>query len=81
MADRGTPSRPSTLRAYRTLMSFGFGAAPWQSALFLFFGALMAVGVPIGSLGAKLLVDAVLAQDYTGGLWRRPCWPRWRPAS
>jgi ATP-binding cassette subfamily B protein len=56
------------LRAYRTLMAFSFGAAPWASALFLFLGVLMSLTIPVGALGAKLLVDAALAGSFSQGL-------------
>ncbi len=56
------------LRSFRVLMSFSFGAAPWASALFLFSGALMALGGPAAAFGAKLLVDAALAGSLPRGL-------------
>ncbi len=49
-------------------MQYAFGAAPREAALFLFCGAIMALGGPITAYGAKLLVDAVLTSDLRAGL-------------
>jgi len=56
------------LRAYRVLMAFSFGAAPWQTALFLASGAVMALLGPATAFGAKLLVDAALGASLHKGL-------------
>lgn len=56
------------LRAYRVLMAFSFGAAPWQTALFLASGAVMALLGPATAFGAKLLVDATLGASLHKGL-------------
>src|SRR3712207_6452840 len=49
------------LRGYRVLMSFSFGTAPREAALFLLSGAVMALVGPVTAFGAKLLVDAAVA--------------------
>jgi ATP-binding cassette subfamily B protein len=61
-------SGPSRLHAYRALMAFSFGAAPWASALFLFLGVLMSLTIPAAAVGAKLLVDAAVAGSVSRGL-------------
>lgn len=55
------------LRGFRVLMSFSFGAAPWQATLFLVLGALMSLTAPAGAFGAKLLVDAAQMQSAARG--------------
>src|ERR687885_1789041 len=65
---RSTGRVRERLRGFRVLMSFSFGAAPWEAGLFLFSGALMSLVAPVTALGAKLLVDAVLQHRLNGGL-------------
>jgi len=57
-----------SLRGFRLLIAFGFRSAPWQAALFLACGALMALTVPVASFGAKLLVDAATSGSFPKGL-------------
>jgi len=56
------------LRGFRVLLSFSFGVAPRQAALFLACGAVMSLIGPAMSIGAKLLVDAALASSPRLGL-------------
>lgn len=55
-------------RGFRILMGFSFGAALWQTTLFLLSGALMSLVPPAAAVGAKLLVDAALGGNLTRGL-------------
>lgn len=57
-----------TLRAYRVAMAVGFRAAPLQATFQLLTGILMALSGPAAAYGAKLLVDAAVAQDLQLGL-------------
>ncbi|HKO24728.1 MAG TPA: ABC transporter ATP-binding protein [Chloroflexota bacterium] len=56
------------LRGFGVLLSFSFGAAPWQAALFLVCGALMSLTGPAAAFGSKLLVDAAVAGSLQRGL-------------
>ncbi len=56
------------LRAFKTLMAFSFGAAPWQAPLFLLTGAIMSLIAPTAAYGSKLLVDAALGRDLNAAL-------------
>lgn len=56
------------LRNYRVLMSFSFGAAPREAALFLLCGAIMALLSPVAAFASKVAVDAAVAQDLQRGL-------------
>jgi len=58
-----------TLRTYAELIGIGFRAAPWHAAAQLFTGIIMAVSVPVGALGAKVIVDSVIADDLEAGIW------------
>jgi ABC-type multidrug transport system fused ATPase/permease subunit len=57
-----------TFRAYTALMGIGFRAAPWHAAFQLLTGIVFEVSVPLGALGAKLIVDAAVAGDLQDGL-------------
>ena len=57
-----------TIKAYAELMGIGFRAAPWHATFQLLTGIVFATSVPIGGLGAKLLVDAAIAGDLRAGL-------------
>ncbi|MPZ28739.1 MAG: ATP-binding cassette domain-containing protein [Micromonosporaceae bacterium] len=52
-----------TLRAYRTGLGFGFQAAPVHATFQLLLGVLMALSIPVGAYGGKLLVDAAVAGE------------------
>lgn len=56
------------LRGFRVLLSFSFGTAPRQAALFLLCGVVMSLLGPAMAVGAKLLVDAALADSPRQGL-------------
>lgn len=56
------------LRGFRVLLSFSFGTAPRQAALFLLCGVVMSLLGPAMAVGAKLLVDAALAGSPRQGL-------------
>ncbi|HKT02759.1 MAG TPA: ABC transporter ATP-binding protein [Rugosimonospora sp.] len=56
------------LRAYRELMGIGFRAAPWHAAGQLLTGLVFEASVPVGALGAKLIVNAAIAGDLRRGL-------------
>jgi ATP-binding cassette subfamily B protein len=58
-----------TIRAYAELMGIGFRAAPWHATFQLLTGIVFAVSVPVGGLGAKMIVDAAVAGDVRGGLF------------
>ncbi|MEU5093673.1 ABC transporter ATP-binding protein [Streptomyces sp. NPDC020996] len=57
-----------SLRSYLALMAIGFRAAPWHAGWQLVTGVVFAVSVPIGGLGAKLLVNSSLDGDLHGAL-------------
>jgi ATP-binding cassette subfamily B protein len=57
-----------TLRAYAALIGIGFRAAPRHATFQLLTGIVFEASVPIGALGAKLIVDAAVAGDLTRGL-------------
>jgi ATP-binding cassette subfamily B protein len=57
-----------TVKAYAELMGIGFRAAPWHAAGQLLTGILFEASLPVGALGAKLLVDAAIDRDLTRGL-------------
>ncbi len=57
-----------SLRAYGVLMALSFRAAPWHATGQLITGVLMALAMPVGAYGAKLLVDAAVAGDLPGGM-------------
>jgi ATP-binding cassette subfamily B protein len=54
-----------SLRGFRVLMAFSFRAAPREATLFLLAGGVMSLIMPMSALGAKLLVDGVLAGSFT----------------
>jgi ABC-type multidrug transport system fused ATPase/permease subunit len=56
-------------RAYATTMALGFRAAPLYATCQLLTGLLMALALPAGAYGAKLLVDAAVAGDLGRGLF------------
>jgi ATP-binding cassette, subfamily B, bacterial len=56
------------LRAYRVLMALGFQAAPREATLQLLSGVFFQLKGPAVALGAKLLVDAAIAQDFRLGM-------------
>jgi ATP-binding cassette, subfamily B, bacterial len=58
-----------TLRTYAELIGIGFRAAPWHAAWQLITGIMFAAAVPVGALGAKLIIDAVIAGDMAAGMW------------
>lgn len=58
-----------TLRTYAELIGIGFRAAPWHAAAQLVTGIVFAVSVPVGALGAKVILDAVIAGDLEAGMW------------
>lgn len=55
-------------RAYRVLMALGFQAAPWHATMQLLSGMFFQLQGPVVAFGAKLLVDAAIAQDLRLGL-------------
>lgn len=57
-----------SLRGYRVLMQFSFGAAPLQTTLFLLFGVLMALIMPLSAYASKLIVDAATGHGLQEGL-------------
>ncbi|MCF4136967.1 hypothetical protein L1856_09215 [Streptomyces sp. Tue 6430] len=57
-----------TLRGYRELMRIGVGAAPWHAAMQFLTGIVFEVSVPVGGLGAKMIVDAAVSGDTGLGL-------------
>jgi ATP-binding cassette subfamily B protein len=57
-----------TLRGYRELMRIGAGAAPWHATMQFLTGIVFEVSVPIGGLGAKMIVDAAVSGDTGLGL-------------
>lgn len=59
-------AHPRWFRAYRLLIGLAFGAAPREVTRFLLCAVVMALGPPLASYGAKLLVDAALARDAEG---------------
>lgn len=56
------------IRAYAELMGLGFRAAPWHATCQLLTGVGFAISVPVGALGAKLIVNAAISGDLRGGL-------------
>jgi ABC-type multidrug transport system fused ATPase/permease subunit len=58
-----------TLRTYAELIGIGFRAAPRHAAAQLVTGIVFAVAVPVSALGAKLILDAVVAGDMDAGIW------------
>jgi ATP-binding cassette, subfamily B, bacterial len=56
------------LTAYRVLMALSFRAAPLHATFQLVTGVLMALAVPAVAYGGKLLIDAAVAGDLTGGM-------------
>lgn len=56
------------LRAYRVLLAIGFRAAPRQATLQILSGLFFQLQGPIFAFGAKLLVDAAVAQTLQVGL-------------
>jgi ATP-binding cassette, subfamily B, bacterial len=57
-----------SLRAYRVLMALGFRAAPREATMQLLSGMFFQLQGPLLALGAKLLVDAAVAQTLEIGL-------------
>ncbi|MFF0203402.1 ABC transporter ATP-binding protein [Streptomyces sp. NPDC005017] len=57
-----------TLRSYVALMGIGFRAAPWHASWQLLTGITFAVSIPVGALGAKIIVDASVSGDLDRGL-------------
>ncbi|MEU0128130.1 ABC transporter ATP-binding protein [Streptomyces sp. NPDC006289] len=57
-----------TLQGYRELMRIGVGAAPWHAAMQFLTGILFEVSVPLGGLGAKMIVDAAVSGDTGLGI-------------
>ncbi|GAA2835243.1 ABC transporter ATP-binding protein [Kitasatospora paracochleata] len=57
-----------TFQAFRELMRIGFGAAPWHATMQFLTGIMFEISVPIGGLGAKLIVDAAVSGDLRIGL-------------
>jgi ATP-binding cassette, subfamily B, bacterial len=57
-----------SLRAYRVLLALGFRAAPREATMQLLSGMFFQLQGPILALGAKLLVDAAVAQTLEIGL-------------
>lgn len=57
-----------SMRGYRVLMQFSFGAAPLQTTLFLLFGVLMALIMPLSAYASKLIVDAATGHGLQEGL-------------
>jgi ATP-binding cassette subfamily B protein len=57
------------LRAYVELIGIGFRAAPWHAAGQLFTGIVMAVSIPVGALGAKMIVDAAISGNLASALF------------
>ncbi|MFC8226193.1 ABC transporter ATP-binding protein [Streptomyces sp. NPDC057287] len=57
-----------TLRGYRELMRIGVGAAPFHATMQFLTGILFEVSVPLGGLGAKLIIDAAVSGDTGLGL-------------
>lgn len=56
------------LRAYRVLLAIGFRAAPRQATMQILSGLFFQLQGPIFAFGAKLLVDAAVAQTLDVGL-------------
>ena len=56
------------LRGYRELMRIGVGAAPWHAAMQFLTGIAFEVSVPVGGLGAKMIVDAAVSGNTRLGL-------------
>jgi ATP-binding cassette, subfamily B, bacterial len=57
-----------SLRAYRILLALGFRAAPREATMQLLSGMFFQLQGPILAFGAKLLVDAAVAQTLELGL-------------
>jgi ATP-binding cassette, subfamily B, bacterial len=57
-----------TIRAYFVLMTIGFKAAPRESTMQLISGVFFQLAGPALAFGAKLMVDAAIAQDLQIGL-------------
>jgi ATP-binding cassette, subfamily B, bacterial len=57
-----------SLRAYRVLLALGFRAAPREATMQLLSGMFFQLQGPLLALGAKLLVDAAVAQTLEIGL-------------
>ncbi|WP_327674838.1 ABC transporter ATP-binding protein [Kitasatospora sp. NBC_00458] len=57
-----------SFQAFRELMRIGFGAAPWHAAMQFLTGIVFEISVPIGGLGAKMIVDAAVSEDVRLGL-------------
>jgi ABC-type multidrug transport system fused ATPase/permease subunit len=71
VTDETTKVRPpgsQPLRAYRLLIGCAFGTAPREATLFLLCGVVMALFGPVTSFGAKLIVDAALARNFTAAI-------------
>jgi ATP-binding cassette, subfamily B, bacterial len=66
-AARGDSMREAW-RAYRVAMAIGFRATPLQAAFQLLTGILMALSGPVAAYGAKLLIDAAVAEDLRLGM-------------
>jgi ATP-binding cassette subfamily B protein len=49
-------------------MRIGFGAAPWHAAAQFLTGIVFEVSVPLGGLGAKMIVDAAVSGDTGQGM-------------
>ncbi|MFL6119638.1 ABC transporter ATP-binding protein [Actinophytocola sp.] len=58
-----------TLRTFAELIGIGFRAAPWHAAAQLVTGIVFAVSVPVGALGAKVILDSVIAGHLAVGIW------------